>query len=125
MRFVSDVPGRRALSRRPFSAALATASPSRSRRTLLQAGELRPQRFLGHLQQRDFERLPWIGKSIDADDRALTVVDLALEPVGGVRDLALRIARRDRRDHPAARVDLVEVPPDGAFGLVRERLDEP
>ena len=63
--------------------------------------------------------------AVDPDDPPLAGVELALEAVGGVGDLALRVALGDRLDHAAAAVDLVEVAPDLALDLVRQRLDEP
>jgi hypothetical protein len=52
-------------------------------------------------------------------------VELALEAVGRVGDLLLRVAHLDGRDHAAQPVDLVEVAPDLPLDLVGQRLDEP
>ena len=62
---------------------------------------------------------------VDADDPSLLGVELALEPVRRIGDLALRVALGDCLDHAAAAVDLVEVAPDRTLGLVRELLHEP
>ena len=67
----------------------------------------------------------WSTIGVDADDPALALVDLALEAVGRLGDLALRVALDDRGDHAAPPVDLVDVRPDLALDLVGERLDEP
>jgi len=83
---------------------------------------LRPRR---HLEDRDRRHLGLVDVGVDADDPPLAGVELALEAIRGVGDLGLGVALLDRFDHAAAPVDLVEVAPDLALGLVRERLDEP
>jgi hypothetical protein len=51
-------------------------------------------------------------------------VDLALEVVGGARDLALRIALLDRLDDAAHGVDLLDVGPGCGLDLIGQGLDE-
>ena len=62
--------------------------------------------------------------AVDADDDALAAVDLALELVRRVGDLALREAALDGLDHAADLVDLVEVLVRVRLQLVGQRLDE-
>ena len=52
-------------------------------------------------------------------------LDLALDAVGGLLDLALLEAALDGRERAAHRVDLVEVGRRGGLELVGQRLDEP
>ena len=61
---------------------------------------------------------------VDADHDPLAAVDLALELVGRVGDLALREAALDRLDHAAELVDLAEVLVRARLQLVGQRLDE-
>ena len=82
-------------------------------------------RALRHGEDRDARLLGCVGVGVDPDDPPLAGVELALEPIGRVGDLVLRVALGDGRDHPAAPVDLVDVAPDLALGLVGQRLDEP
>ena len=65
-----------------------------------------------------------LGVLVDADDDAPARVDLGLQLVGGVGDLALGVVLLDRRDHPAELVDLGEVVVGLALELVGQRLDE-
>ena len=110
MRFVSHEPGRAAATggrrvrprprrrrARDASAPAARAGSERRRRTPGAAG---------------LDDLVGVGEAVHPDDPTLAGVELALEPIGRVGDLALRVALGDRRDHPAAPVDLVEVAPD-------------
>src|SRR6478752_7170818 len=89
-----------------------------------QPGEVTLLRALGHGQDRYPDRLR--GRvAVHADDDPLARIELALEAVRRGRDLARRVARGDRLDHAAPPGRLVEVAPDLALDLVRERLDEP
>ena len=83
------------------------------------------QRARRHGQHRDPRLLGLVDVGVDPDDPPLARVELALVAVRGVGDLALRVALGDRGDHAAAPIDLVEVAPDLALGLVGQRLDEP
>jgi hypothetical protein len=47
--------------------------------------------------------------AVDADDHALSSLDLFLELEAGVGDLALRVVLLDRVDHAAELVDAAEV----------------
>ena len=64
-----------------------------------------------------------VGEAVDAHHDALSRLDLALHPVGGVLDLALLVARLDGRDGATHGVDLVEVALRGGLQLVGQRLD--
>jgi hypothetical protein len=74
------------------------------------------QRAGRHLEEWHREHLVGVDMGVHAHDPPVTGFDLALEPVCRVRDLALRIAVGDRRDHPTPRIDLVQVAPDLALG---------
>ena len=65
-----------------------------------------------------------VAEAVDADDDPLAGLDLALDPVRGLLDLALLVAGLDRRERAAHRVDLVEVLVRGRLELVGQRLDE-
>src|ERR1019366_1020733 len=80
---------------------------------------------IGNLEERDRQALSLIHLAVDPHDRPLTGVELALESIGRVGNLALGVALGDRLDHPAATVDLVQVAPDSSLGGVRQRFDEP
>src|SRR3954452_18659503 len=100
------------------------------RRIALAPGPREPSEvaFLGpgwHGKDRDAGLLGLVGVGVDPDDAPLPGVELTLESIGGVGDLVLRIALGDGGDHPAAPVDLVQIPQHLAFRLVGQRLDEP
>ena len=125
MRLSSDEPGRRAASRRPAQRGLDR------RRVTLAARPLEPGHLPLERARRDLRgpgsafSSDLVDEGVDADDPPLARVELALEAVRGVGDLVLRVALLGRLDHAASPVDLVEVAPDLALGLVRQRLDEP
>src|SRR6185295_18268924 len=77
----------------------------------LQPGHVVLERALGHVEHRDRRVLALVDIAVDPDDPPLALVDLALKAVGGLGDLALRIALDDRLDHAPATVDLVQVGP--------------
>jgi hypothetical protein len=83
------------------------------------------QRPVGHAQHRHPGDLGLIDIGVDPDDPALAGIELALVAIRGIGDLALRVPLPDCGHHPAAAVDLVDVAPDLALGLVGQRLDEP
>src|SRR6476659_100605 len=83
------------------------------------------QRFLTDFEQRYGQLLVRVGKGVDADDLAPAFVELALEAVGRVGDLLLRVARLYGGNHAAVSVDLVDVAPNLPLDLVGQRLDEP
>src|SRR5205814_1712581 len=63
--------------------------------------------------------------AVHAHHGLLAAVDLLLVGVGGVGDLALRVAGIDRLHHAAEAVDAVDVLPSIALHAVRQRLDRP
>ena len=83
------------------------------------------QRARWHVEHRHRGHLALVDVGVDPDDPALPLVDLALEAVRRLGDLALRVAVHHRLDHSAAPVDLVEIHPRLPLDLVRERFDEP
>src|SRR6266540_1216917 len=85
--------------------------------------ELASERRFGDAQRLDLGLLV-DGEIIDADDRALLVLDFPLVAVGGVRNLLLEEPFADRRDHAAEAGDAVEVAVRVLLELVRERLEE-
>ena len=124
MRLVSLVPGRLAASRRPARAASTSPRIAFAPRPL-ETGQvtlLRPGR---DAQDRHARDLVLVDVRVDADDASLPGIELALIAVGRIGDLALRVALGDGGHHAAAAVDLVEVAPDLALGLVGQGLDEP
>ena len=124
IRLSSDEPGRRGGLAQPAQRRLdgngvaLAAGP-------LEPGEVALLRARRNREDRDRGLLGLVDVGVDPDDPPLARVELALEAVRGVGDLGLRVALLGRLDHAAAPVDLVEVAPDLALGLVRQRLDEP
>src|SRR3989449_9210736 len=90
---------------------------------LLEAGHLRLERGLRHPERLHF-RLLVDDKVVHPDDRALLVLDLALIPVRGVRNLLLEEPLPDRRDHAAEVSDAVEIAVRVVLEFVREGLEE-
>ena len=124
MRLVSLDPGRDAASRSPRSAA-STAAGSRSRRVRSSRARWRSSDPGGTARTGTRRLLRLVDVGVDPDDPPLAGIELALVAIRGVGDLALRVALADRGDHPAPPVDLVEVAPHLALGLVGQGLDEP
>src|SRR2546426_11351886 len=90
---------------------------------LPKAVHLSLERGLRHPERLHF-RLPVDDKVVPPDDRPILVLDLALIPVRGVRNLLLEEPLPDRRD-PAAEVsDAVEVAVRVVLEFVREGLEE-
>src|SRR5436309_2137431 len=71
--------------------------------------DLRALDLVRDLERRDAIALALVDVLVDADDGALPRVDLALELVRRVGDLALRVALLDGAYDPAQLVDLVDV----------------
>ena len=112
--------------RRPCSSASArsTAAPSRRARTPCEAVDLLALQRRVDAQDLDLAVVA-LGEVVDADDDPPARSRISCwRVVRGVGDLALREAALDGLDHPAERVDLIEVLVRVALHLVRERLDE-
>ena len=73
-------------------------------------------------QQRD-RFLFFALKTVDADDRLLVSLDRSLIFVSGLLNLALNIARLNRPQHAAHRVDLFNIICGATLYLVRQMLD--
>ena len=96
---------------------------SRVRRRSLRRRDLAVVAFGVHLEDRDLDRLVH-REVVDADDRAVVLVDLALVAEGGVGDLALEEAVLDGGEDAAEVLDLAEVGVGLGFGVVGQLLDE-
>src|SRR5262249_17036331 len=82
----------------------------RSRRLHASEGfHLGPPRGLVDAQRRDLLGLVGVAEAVDAHDDALAAVDLSLELVRALCDLALWIAGFDGVEHPAHVVDAADV----------------
>jgi hypothetical protein len=83
------------------------------------------QRAGGHHEDRHRGLLTVVDVRVDTHDPPLPAIELALESICGVGDLALGVTLLDRLDHAPAAIDLVQISPHLALGFVGEALDEP
>src|SRR2546425_2789327 len=88
----------------------------------LEAPQLPLERLLRHPEWLDLGLLV-DDEVVHPHDDPLLVLDLPLVPVCGVRDLLLEEPLPDRRDHPAERLDAVEVVVRLLLHPVREALE--